>query len=361
MEKLQIGDMIRELRRNKGFTQEELAETLGVSTPAICKWESGQSNPDINMLPVIARFFQVSIDFLLGFSTELSSEKVKSICDDITQKFIELPFTDAKREWLDYLKQYPACLSLRFELANLAVFHLAKAETEKEIFSFVLKVIDVFEQCTKSDELKIKQSSYFQMANMYIVLQDFDKAETVLNKIPVQLVNPRFLLSTIYTRKQDYKRAIKNIQENLYRSINDIFAELGNLLSVYHSTEAGNTELILDIYNKQKNIINTFGLEPLYGCIVGMMIALISAQTNDHEKAKIELQKIVEIFEKYPPGTITINKIPFFDNLEPSIQEKSGNSFSVETHRMVLEQIFSLLEKSEENLNLKTRMESVLK
>jgi transcriptional regulator with XRE-family HTH domain len=79
MEKLQIGDMIRVLRRNKEITQEQLAEILDVSTPAICKWESGQTNPDINMLPVIARYFQVSIDFLLGFSTELKPEKIKNI------------------------------------------------------------------------------------------------------------------------------------------------------------------------------------------------------------------------------------------------------------------------------------------
>lgn len=360
MEKLQIGDMIRVLRRNKEITQEQLAETLNVSTPAICKWESGQTNPDISMLPVIASYFQVSIDFLLGYSTELKPERIKNICDDITQKFIDLPFVEAQKAWLDCLKQFPACFPLRYELANVAVFQLAKAGTEKDMVAFVLKIIEVFEQCAKCDVLKIKQGSYLQMANLFMGLQDFDKAQSALNQIPVQLVNPQILLSMIYVQKKDYKRAITNIQENLFRSINDIFGELGNMASVFHFTESGNVDLILDIYEKQKKIINAFGLEPLYGVSVGLLIAITLAQKNEQEKVINELEDIAKILEKKPQGTVTINKIPFFETLEPSIQEKSANNFSVEACRMLLEKVFELLRKDTEIAMLKSRIEKML-
>ena len=80
MEKGQIGQKIRVLRKNKGITQEQLAEILKVSTPAISKWESGQTYPDISLLPIIARYFQVTIDFLFDFSDKNHTKQKFRIC-----------------------------------------------------------------------------------------------------------------------------------------------------------------------------------------------------------------------------------------------------------------------------------------
>ncbi|MCL2410728.1 MAG: helix-turn-helix domain-containing protein [Treponema sp.] len=357
MEKLQIGDMIRVLRRNKEITQEQLAEILDVSTPAICKWESGQTNPDITLLPVIARYFKVSIDFLLGFSTELSLEKIKGICDDISQKFIEMPFAEAQKEWRECLKQFPACFPLRFELANIAMLNLAKAETQEEVFNFTIKLIDVYEECTGSDELRIKQGSYFQIANLYISLQDFDKAVSVINQMPAQVVNPKTLLSMIYVHKKEYKSAIKNIQENIFYSMNNIFGELGNMINVYRITENEDLDKIQKLFHQ---IINIFELEPLYGVSVYLLAAQMLAEKQELKKVKIELQKVVEILEKYPHGSITINKTPFFNNLDYSILEKSGSNFSAEVYRMLLNNIFELSKKDKEIIMLKSRIEKAL-
>lgn len=57
MEKLLVGDVIYNLRKEKRITQEQLANFIGVSTAAVSKWESGISYPDITLLPVIATFF----------------------------------------------------------------------------------------------------------------------------------------------------------------------------------------------------------------------------------------------------------------------------------------------------------------
>ena len=66
MGRIHIGTFIASKRKEKGLTQEELASYLGVSKPAVSKWESGQSYPDILMLPVLASFFNTSVDELLG-------------------------------------------------------------------------------------------------------------------------------------------------------------------------------------------------------------------------------------------------------------------------------------------------------
>ena len=59
-----IGIRIAELRKQKGVTQEEMANVIGTSAQAISKWECGKNYPDIELLPIIADYFDISVDSL---------------------------------------------------------------------------------------------------------------------------------------------------------------------------------------------------------------------------------------------------------------------------------------------------------
>ena len=72
---MEFGEKLQELRKNKGLTQEELAELLYVSRTAVSKWESGRGYPNIDSLKEISKYFSVSIDDLL------SGEKLISIAE----------------------------------------------------------------------------------------------------------------------------------------------------------------------------------------------------------------------------------------------------------------------------------------
>lgn len=63
---MEFNEKLQELRKQKGLTQEELAELLYVSRTAISKWESGRGYPNIDSLKAIAKFFSVSLDDLLS-------------------------------------------------------------------------------------------------------------------------------------------------------------------------------------------------------------------------------------------------------------------------------------------------------
>ena len=65
-----LSEKIKELRKKKGLTQEDLANALNVSRQAITKWESGDGSPDIDNLKNIALYFHVSVDYLIDSSTE---------------------------------------------------------------------------------------------------------------------------------------------------------------------------------------------------------------------------------------------------------------------------------------------------
>ena len=70
-----LGENIRMLRTEKGLTQEQLGYELGVSGQAVSRWENGATYPDISMLPLIADYFSVSLDDLMGRGKELSAEE----------------------------------------------------------------------------------------------------------------------------------------------------------------------------------------------------------------------------------------------------------------------------------------------
>ena len=87
---MEFNEKLQELRKQKGLTQEELAEILFVSRTAISKWESGRGYPNIDSLKAISKFFGVTIDELL------SGDELLTIAEEDTKQkekhFFDLVF-----------------------------------------------------------------------------------------------------------------------------------------------------------------------------------------------------------------------------------------------------------------------------
>ena len=77
---MEFNEKLQELRKQKGFTQEELADLLFVSRTAVSKWESGRGYPNIDSLKAISKLFSVTIDELL------SGNELLNIAEEETQK-----------------------------------------------------------------------------------------------------------------------------------------------------------------------------------------------------------------------------------------------------------------------------------
>lgn len=95
-----LGKRIMENRKRLGWTQDRLAEQLGVSAQAVSKWENDQSCPDISLLPRLAELFGITVDELLGRQTEkvYEGEVVREEKDD--DKVITLNWESGKTGYL---------------------------------------------------------------------------------------------------------------------------------------------------------------------------------------------------------------------------------------------------------------------
>ena len=123
-----MGQIIKKLRKGRGFTQEELAERLGVTYQAISKWENDSGMPDISQIVPLASIFDVSTDFLFGIDNTSETEealKIVSSADSI-QEYGKLDtYLKAYDILLDGLKKYPNnymityhCMNLGFSLSS---------------------------------------------------------------------------------------------------------------------------------------------------------------------------------------------------------------------------------------------------
>lgn len=114
---MQLGQVIRKYRKNKNMTQEEIAGRLGVTAPAVNKWENGASMPDIMLLAPIARLLGITTDILLSFREELTAEEIKALVYEADSMLKEKPYEEAFLWVKKKLEQYPNCEQLILQLA----------------------------------------------------------------------------------------------------------------------------------------------------------------------------------------------------------------------------------------------------
>ena len=100
----QLADRLLDLRRKAGYSQEQLADLLGVSRQAISKWEGAQGRPEVDNVVKLAQIYRVSTDFILT-----GSASVPSVC--------ETPLAAAPRE---LAREYRFAPSARMVIAGTA-------------------------------------------------------------------------------------------------------------------------------------------------------------------------------------------------------------------------------------------------
>ena len=136
MKKQTLGMMISTLRKEKGMTQLELAEKMGVTDKAVSKWERDLSFPDINSIPKLAEIFEVSVDELMQVKTEtkenIGKNKVEEIVDVVLKGIgIAMGIAVTVLSILGELETQSAFIMLGIGLASVSISLLKDKQVEK--------------------------------------------------------------------------------------------------------------------------------------------------------------------------------------------------------------------------------------
>lgn len=96
MDQIKIGKFISELRKEKGMTQEQLAEKLGVTQRSVSRWETGKNMPDISLLQLLSSELNISVSELLDGE---KSKVEKKSTDEAINQVIDYSI-QSKRSWI---------------------------------------------------------------------------------------------------------------------------------------------------------------------------------------------------------------------------------------------------------------------
>ena len=152
MNKLNFSRTITKLRHERNITQEELAAFVGVTKASVSKWETAQSLPDILLLPVLASFFDISIDELIGYEPQLSKEQIRKFYHTLAADFAVRPFEAVMEESRKLVKKYYSCYPFLLQMGILWLNHAPLADNENrrlEILNSASKLCSHIIDCCK--------------------------------------------------------------------------------------------------------------------------------------------------------------------------------------------------------------------
>lgn len=320
MKELNIGKCIIQKRKEKGITQEQLADYIGVSKASVSKWEAERSYPDILLLPEIATYFNITVDELIGYSPQLTKEDIRKIYNRFCNHFATMPFSEVMYEYEKMIKEYYSCFPFLLSMVQLLFNHYNLADTEENKKELLQKCIflchHIKEESSVVDE--IRQANAME-ASAEMLCSNFSEVITLLKDTTVPYLGEDELLVQAYMAIGEREKAAEACQINLYQKI----LSLLSLLTINLSMNMTESVLFERIYHQGKQIIESFDLKKVPNNSVAV-IHLIAAQgfitQNENEKALKALEEYVDTVCSYTyPLKICGNS--YFNKIDEWIEE----------------------------------------
>lgn len=242
---MNIGNKIRELRKQRGITQEQLADSIGVSFQAVSKWEKNIALPDIALVPALASYFGVSTDVLFDFNLSEIEERALAIAKE-SWKYRHSDQAKARQILEDGLKLYPD----KDILYNNLLYVTDDAD---EIIEIASKIIDI----TRDDAARYDAARF--MAHAYKTKGDIESARRALDLIP-----------EIYFSHLTEKAHILSGDESLAAAEKELSCSLRNALEMLEvmaerSMEKGDTEAAVRACNRMIQVVDLFEATNCWG------------------------------------------------------------------------------------------------
>lgn len=231
---MKINEIIRQRRKELSLTQEEVAQLLGVSAPAVNKWESGVSYPDITLLPPLARLLKIDLNTLLSFKEDLTKDEITKIVEDISrlasQGDLEGAVTLARKQ----AQEYPNCLPLIYALASVlnGFLIMLQPQSSSETAAIVQRWL---KQCAQAEEQEVREGAINFLFYDALKQKRFEEAHSLLEQLPKPtLVDRQQLQINLYLGLEETDKAMEMMEKRLIQTANNMMMQLGTLANLTH-------------------------------------------------------------------------------------------------------------------------------
>ncbi len=223
---MNIGCVIKKYRKELGITQEEMANRLGVTTPAVNKWENGNSKPDIELLSPIARLLNISLDTLLSFQEKLTDAEVEEIIRKMDKMFSEEGYDKTYEFALEIVIEYPNCNMLIWQVAVMLDARRITGEC-KEPEKYDEQINSWYEMALNDEEEEIRHRAADSLFGFYLRKEDYTMAEKYLNYFSDYDPLKKVYFGRLYKeqgKKEAAYEALESVIFSEYNTLNLAFA-----------------------------------------------------------------------------------------------------------------------------------------
>ena len=247
-----INENLKKFRREKGNTQQELADHLGISMQAVSKWECGDGYPDITLIPALALYYNVTSDDLLGIGEIKKKERI----DEYLAKDYEIFIHEEDRDeiaikkialWREAQKEFPNNHTVLLNLIYALNYPDFKPSDNLE------EIVQIGERLiAESTDNDIRFAAINTLCKACVMKKDFENAKKYANMVPSYYNSREVLYGRCLTgeeRVEYSQQCIVAFVREIYRSfINDLSGTIYKESSVSGKEHLKMNEFALSLF-----------------------------------------------------------------------------------------------------------------
>ena len=320
MKEINIARVIAEKRKEKGITQDELANYIGVSKASVSKWETGQSYPDVTFLPLLATYFNISIDELMDYKPQMTKEDIRLLYKRLAEDFTSKPVHVVMDECRQIIKKYYSCFPLLLQMGILLVNHSSLFKEPQEIRGVFEEAKGLFIRIREeSGDISLTKQALFLEALCNLSLNDPHGVLELLGGEVEPVMPPEPLLASAYQMTGRLDEAKRVLQIGMFQNIVALF----NLFPGYLTLCNDEPKIFEEVLRRALAIVEVFDLRNLHPAIV-VGIYINGAQgyiaQGNHDQALELLQAYTTLVtgDIYP---LKLHGDGFFDRIDNWLED----------------------------------------
>lgn len=284
---MKIGEVIRKYRKEKHMTQEEMASRLGVTTPAVNKWENGASVPDVTLLAPIARLLGITVDTLLSFREELTMDESREILNTIWVYLNGGEFERAFQYAKSQIEEYPSCYGLMLCIAQAldAYFVVMPQYQTEETDRFIRSCL---ERALESTEESVRVGAADALYTYEFRNENYSAAEGYLRYFSMENPERKRKQALLYSKTGRLDDACKAYEELLFAGCQTARMVLQSLYNI--AVQQGDLERAQFLVEKHTALIKVYDMGD-YAEAAAMLDH--AAQTRNAELAMETLKRVL--------------------------------------------------------------------
>lgn len=342
---MNINKVIRKYRKEAKLTQEQLAICLGVSAPAVNKWENGISYPDITLLSPLARVLKINVDTLLSFNEELTDKEIDLLVNEIVEMAGNVGYQKAYQRGAELIKEYSTCDRLILSITSVLDCFLAQGVENQD--GYEAQILLWYELIATSEKPEIASMATASLVSKYTNKQEFKKAQQLIDLIPSVSYDKQFMQAKLFKNQGKNEEAYEIYERMLLKNANELVSIIQLIIRLLVQEEAFNkTKKYVDL---GKEVVRLFDLGAYSENTIELFLAI----------ERREIEKSLEILEQMVAKIETISdfrKSDLYTHIK--FREPQASDFN-----MVKSMLKRGLESDEESAFLKgePRFKAILK